>query len=110
MDNCQKSGRSYLVLREEKNRVLWKKGKVLRRILGKDGVVRGVVLRHKGHEIERPIQLVCPLEIRSSDVEEPEAPTPEAPTPEVEEKRERPPRRAAEKTKVRIQHWLADED
>ncbi|XP_028395676.1 uncharacterized protein LOC114519703 [Dendronephthya gigantea] len=76
-----------LVLGKEKNRGLWKKGKVLRRILGKDGVVRGVVLRHKGHEIERPIQLVCPLEIRSREVEEPKTPT-----PEVEEKRERPRR------------------
>jgi hypothetical protein len=67
--------------------------------------VRGVVLRHKGHEIERPIQLVCPLEIRSSEVEEPKAPT-----PAVEEKQERPSRRAAEKAKERIRHWLADED
>ncbi|CAB4010680.1 Hypothetical predicted protein [Paramuricea clavata] len=50
-------------------------------------------------------QLVCPLEIRSSEVEEPKAPT-----PEVEEKRERPPRRAAEKAKERMRHWLADED
>jgi hypothetical protein len=51
-----KVGEIVLALREEKNRGLWKKGKVLQRILGKDGVVRGVVLRHKGHEIERPIQ------------------------------------------------------
>ncbi|CAB3988423.1 Hypothetical predicted protein [Paramuricea clavata] len=100
-----KVGEIVLVLGEEKNCGLWKKGKVLRLILGKDGVVRGVVLRHKGHEIERPIQLVCPLEIRSSEVEEPKAPT-----PEVEEKQERPPRRAAEKAKERVRHWLADED
>jgi len=36
--------------------------KVLRLIQGKDGVVRGVILLHKGHTIERPLQLVCPLE------------------------------------------------
>ena len=32
---------------------------------GKDNVVKGVTLRHKGHLIERPLQAVCPLEIRS---------------------------------------------
>ena len=46
-----------------KNRGEWKKGKVLPLVQGKDGVVRGVVLLHKGHTIERPLQLVCPLEI-----------------------------------------------
>ena len=70
-------GEVVLVLGEEKNRGLWKKGKVVRLISGKDGVVREVVLRHKGHEIERPIQLVCPLEIRSSVDEEPEVHVPE---------------------------------
>lgn len=30
---------------------------------GKDGVTRGVVLLHKGHSIERPLQLICLLEI-----------------------------------------------
>lgn len=40
------------------------KEKVSRLIRGKDGVVRGVILLHKGHTIERPLQLVCPLEIR----------------------------------------------
>ena len=69
------------------------------------GVVRGVVLRHKGHEIERPIQLVCPLEIRSRELEETKART-----PAVEEKQERPPRRAVEKAMEIIRHWLADED
>ena len=38
----------------EKKRGEWKKGKVMRLIQGKDGVVRGVVLLHKGHTIERP--------------------------------------------------------
>ena len=32
---------------------------------GKDNVVRGVILRHKGHLIEHPLQAVCPLEIFS---------------------------------------------
>ena len=57
-------GEVVLVVGDEKNRGEWKKGKVLRQVQGKDGVVRGVVLLHKGHHIERPLQLVCPLEIR----------------------------------------------
>jgi len=57
-------GEVVLVVGNEKNRGEWKKGKVSRLIQGKDGVVRGVILLHKGHTIERPLQLVCPLEIR----------------------------------------------
>ena len=60
-------GEIVLVVGEEKNRSEWKKGKVLRQVKGRDGVTRGVVLLHKGHEIERPLQLVCPLEIRCSE-------------------------------------------
>ena len=41
------------------------KGKVEKLIKGKDNVVRGVILRHKGHLIKRPLQAVCPLEIHS---------------------------------------------
>ena len=64
-------GEIVLVVGEEKNRNEWKKGKVLRQVKGKDEVVRGVVLLHKGHTIERPLQLVCPLEIRcTTQVEE----------------------------------------
>ena len=60
-------GEVVLVVGDEKNRGEWKKGKVSRLIQGKDGVVRGVILLHKGHTIERPLQLVCPLEIRGVD-------------------------------------------
>ena len=31
---------------------------------GKDGVVRGVVMLYKGHDIERPLQLICSLELK----------------------------------------------
>jgi hypothetical protein len=50
--------------RKEKKRSEWKKGRVVRQVKGKDGVVRGVVLLHKGHTIERPLLLACALEIR----------------------------------------------
>ena len=41
------------------------KEKVVKHVNGKDGVVREVIILHKGNYLERPIQLVCPLEIRS---------------------------------------------
>lgn len=53
-----------LIIGEEKNRGEWRKGRVIRLVKGADGVVRGVVLLQNGREIERPIQLVCPLEIK----------------------------------------------
>ena len=46
------------------------KGKMLRHIKGKDGIVQGAVLLDKGHEIERPLELLCPLEIRSTEAGE----------------------------------------
>ena len=60
-----KVGEIVLIVGDEKNRGEWKKGKVVRLVQGKDGVVRGVTLFRKGHTIERPLQLVCPLEIRA---------------------------------------------
>eukprot|EP00795_Rhopilema_esculentum_P017883 gene17883-biopygen2028 len=41
----------------------WKKARVEELVKGRDDVVRGVLLRHKGHLIERPVQAICPLEI-----------------------------------------------
>ena len=58
-----------LVVGEQKNRGEWMKGRVIRHVKGRDGVVRGVVLLHKGNHIQRPLQLVCPLEIKCSQGE-----------------------------------------
>eukprot|EP00794_Sanderia_malayensis_P002861 gene2861-3307_t len=65
-------GEIVLVIGEGKNRGKWKKGKVVELIRGKDGVTRGVAMLHKGHILERPLQAVCPLEIRSSVIAEAE--------------------------------------
>ena len=61
-----------LIVGEEKNRDEWKKAKVLRLVKGKDNVVRGITLLHIGNQIERPVQSVCPLEIRSLHGVQPE--------------------------------------
>ena len=54
-----------LIIGDSKNRGEWKKGQVERLVKGRDGVVHGVVLLHNGKRIERPLQLVCPLEIKA---------------------------------------------
>ena len=71
-------GEIVLIVGEERNRGKWMKGKVTRIVKGVDGVVRGVILLHKGNRLERPLQAICPLEIRSVTAET------------VEEKKEEP--------------------
>lgn len=80
-------GEIVLLIGDEKNRGEWTKGKVVRHVKGKDGVVRGVTLLHKGHYIQRPLTLVCPLEIKAvEDVR-------------VEETRKEPQQRRASSTR-----------
>jgi hypothetical protein len=54
-------GEIVLLVGDEKNRGEWTKGKVERHIQGKDGVVRGVTLLHKGHYIQRSLTLILRL-------------------------------------------------
>ena len=63
-------GEIVLVVGEQKNRGIWMKGKDLHHIKRRDGIVRGAVLLHKGHEIERPLELLCPLDIRIAEAGE----------------------------------------
>ena len=63
-----KVGEIVFIVGDKKNHGEWKKEKVVHLIEGRDGVIRGVTLLHKGHTIERPLQLVCPLEIRAAKV------------------------------------------
>ena len=100
-------GEVVLVVGEEKNRGLWMKARVLRHVKGKDGVIRGAILLHKGNHIERPIQLLCPLEIRSPLREtEHNASTQE----DNATQEERPKRRAAKEAGRRIQEQLKDDE
>lgn len=55
-----------------KNRANWRVGRVVDSIVGKDGVTRGYKIRTgNGYIIERPLQLLCDLEIggASNDIE-----------------------------------------
>ena len=56
-------GEIVLVVGDERNKGQWKKARVEELVKGRDDVVKGVLLRHKGNLIEQPVQAVCPLEI-----------------------------------------------
>ncbi|KAK3716275.1 hypothetical protein QZH41_010197, partial [Actinostola sp. cb2023] len=45
---CTDVGEVVLIDGDAKNRCEWKKGRVMRHIKGRDGVIRGVTLLHKG--------------------------------------------------------------
>ena len=66
-------GEIKLIVGEEKNRGEWKKAELLHLLLGKDNILRGVILLHKGNRIEKPVQSICLLEIGSSNGELPES-------------------------------------
>ena len=102
-----KVGEIVLIVGDEKNRGEWKKGKVVRLIEGRDGVVRGVTLLHKGHTIERPLQLICPLEVTAAET----FVQPHEGRREVFGTRSREPKRAAAQKAVRrIAEQLHSED
>ena len=102
-------GEIVLVAGEQKNRGIWMKGKVLHHIKGRDGIVREAVLLHKGHEIERPLELLCPLEIRSAEAGERVTDTREKFQQEKTDKVSRPKRVAAKISQLKTQ-LLLEED
>eukprot|EP00794_Sanderia_malayensis_P013095 gene13095-14438_t len=62
-----KIGEVVLVVDDSKNRHKWHHGLVCELLQGKkDGVVRGVKMIVKNKVWERPLQLICPLEIQST--------------------------------------------
>jgi len=102
-----KLGEIVLIVGDEKNHGKWKKGKVVHLIQGKDGVIRGVTLLHKGHTIERPLQLVCPLEIKAVEtIVQPH----EGRKEQIDLRSQRPRRTVAQKAAQRIAEQLQAED
>ena len=101
-------GEIVLVVGDEKNRAKWKKGRVMSHVQGRGGVMRGVILLHKGHHIERPLSLVCPLEIKGTVATE-DAPLQLMPGSQQTE-RFRIRGQAAETAKEKIRLITADDD
>ena len=57
-------GKVVLSKEDIKNRALWIIGRVMGKISGKDGVTRGLKIKlGNGYIVERPLQLVCDLEV-----------------------------------------------
>ena len=56
---------SIVLLKDDvKNKAQWRIGRIQEFIKGKDGVIRGLKLKPgNGNTIERPIQMVCDMEI-----------------------------------------------
>ena len=62
------TGALVLLKDETKNRALRKLARVVGKDTGKDGTVRGLKLKQgNGYIVERPLQLVCKLEIGGED-------------------------------------------
>ena len=99
-------GEFVLIVADKKNRGGWKKGKVVRHIRGKDGVVRGLSLLHKGHHIDRPLNLEWPSEIRQAAASDKGVPTAQSQRPE----RTRIRRQAAETAKEKIGQVITNEE
>ncbi len=77
-------------------------------VKGKDGMIRGVIVLHKGNYLERLVQLVCPLEIRRVVKEDQEGHN--ASTKENDDQvKERPERKAAKIAKDRIKEQSKDD-
>ena len=94
---------------DEKNRGRWMKGNVVKYVKGiKDGVIRGVILLHKFNYLERPVQLVCPLETRSV-VKEDQGRHNESTEDNDDKLKERLERKAAKIAKVNIREQLKDD-
>ena len=109
-DKVPQIGEVVLIVGEEKNRGKWMKGRVIRHMKGKDGVIRGAILLHKGNRIERPIQLLCPLEIRSPlrETEKHNSSTKDEETGGTQDNRKR--RQAAKDAGRKIKEWMQQED
>ena len=94
-----------LIQGEEKNRGLWKTGVVEKLIRGKDGVVRGAVLKTGNERREKPLQHLYPLELSSvSD----KSAQPKKLSPTAKEFEPRKPRAAKTKALEKIGQILSD--
>ena len=68
IDKTPNVGALVLLKGDTKDKALWKLGRVVTKIAGKDGIVRGLKLKQgKGYVVERPLRLVCDLEIGGED-------------------------------------------
>ena len=99
-------GEIVLIVGEEKNRGKWMKVRVVKIVKGSDGISRGVILLHKGHHLERPIQSICQLEIKCEKREADQVPS----NPEKNPKLTREKRKAAIKAQEQIKELYQNDE
>ena len=79
-------GAIVLLKEDVKDKAQWRIARITKEIIGKDNQIRGYELKlGNGYVIQRPVQLVCPLELQSEiteDLEETESIQPERDRPE----------------------------
>ena len=108
-------GEVVLVVSDSKNCREWKHGLVCELLKGKDQVVRGVRMIVNHRIWERPVQLVCPLEIKSQMSSEElnkrilAANKDAAKTAKLENSDERKPRKAGEMAKMKVKEAAMSE-
>ena len=95
-------GEVILIVGEEKESWTVEEGKVVRIMKGRDSVARGVILLHKGKQLERPHQAACPLGIRCVG-EEPRHERSQETTEPVRETR-----RATKEVRARLKELFRD--
>ena len=91
-----------LIKGDERNRAKWKIGIVEKKIIGKDGVLRGAILRAGRDKLERAIQHLYPLELRCDTPRRDETPEATAKTLNPDAAIYRPKRNAAKIADLRI--------
>ena len=84
MIDLPKIGAVVLLKEDTKNKAFWKLGRVVATIIGRDKVSRGLKIKlGNGNIVERPLQLVCNLEIGGDDLRMKLNPTAEEFIPEA---------------------------
>ena len=98
-----------LIKGDDKHRGHWKMGVVQKLVKGKDGIIRGVKLKTSTGILERPLQLLYPMELNVSS--EPRAEkAKEKLNPEAGEFKPRSQRAAKKKAIQRLKELTAEQD
>ena len=86
-----------------KDKAKWRIARVTKEIIGKDNQIRGYELGN-GYSIQRPVQLVCPLELQTEITEDLEE------TESIQPERDRPERKAKKVAGAKIKVMSENED
>ena len=98
-------GAIVLLKENVKDKAQWRIARVTKEIKGKDEQIRGYELKlGNGYTIQRPVQLVCPLELQAEVKKDLEVKV------SIQPERDRPKRSAKYIAKAKIQLMSEDED